>query len=799
MLSALTALAFMALPAPTPQAQRIQHPSPFVDVGADVGADLGGAPKPQPAPPVQLVFSSLVEGDLVRAGCGGPSPLGPSRFTRDLGPSLIAAAARGAFAIDTGGLLAIQGVSRFAAERSPDALADLAYALGYRALAVAVQDLTGTRASTVALFHALRARGVSVLASNLRCTDAARDLCDSVATKDGEPAIVTIGGEKVALIAVVRGDALARIGEAQAAGLSFEPPAAAIERSVRRARALGATLIVASYDGQTGLAAASDAMELARSLAEDGRPDLLLAARAGDQLLFARTPQLRPALAGTPPGSAVAVTLRRLEGGDVDLLARPLAKATAAAHPADAHPLDGAPSTGQAAAAVQDDVRLPALDAFAAKVAPAYCELWGRPLPGGKLSRPLDAKGLLELVAGLVRAAAHAEVAILNRGVTKGRQVAFPSGALAAGDLYDALPFDEQLEVAEVSGDWLTKRAKESSAAQLLLLGLSADGASVAGRPIDPRAQYRVATVRFLAHGGDGALPAGPDWRPLPLTLRGVTTAALERPSAADPRDEVPDPAKAVAWMLRPDLDARFASTSISNPGAYAAAPLQRSNTVTLGAEGNLRLAADAPRWVWENAALLRYRSTRTTSLDAAPVTTRDVDDLETLRSTYTWKQLFGEPRWYLPQLYGEGYGETEAGSAGSRRYLGRGSIGGKFSVTPKLSVKLAAAVERQVDDTSARTPFGLNAQLVLLPQELARFGDRRVELDSTIDFFAGGASAQVTVRAHAGLLIDLIGPLSFVLAADVYGERDGGGPTGVSLDTSAGLRVRLLEHFTSF
>jgi hypothetical protein len=361
------------------------------------------------------------------------------------------------------------------------------------------------------------------------------------------------------------------------------------------------------------------------------------------------------------------------------------------------------------------------------------------------------------------------------------------------------LPYDEPIELAEVSGEWIAARAKEASETGLAIVGVSADGSSVNGRPLEARASYRVATLRFLARGGDAALPPGMPWVPVRGALRSSLLDFLAVPRSIDPRDAVPDPATSVEWILRPDLDARLSSSSIANPAGYPSAPLQRRSSATAGVEANVRLAADAPAWLWENAALWRYKSTRTA---APPGTSIERDNLETLRSTFTFRTLFGRPRTYLPQPYLEAYGETESASlngGGARRGLGRGSAGLRLSPHAKLALKLAGALERDFGQATPRTLLGANAQVTLSPWEIARLGERSLEVDSLFDAFAGGATAQVTVRAHAGVLMDLIGPLSFVLGADLYAERDGSGPFGVALDTSAGIRLRMLKRGSSF
>jgi hypothetical protein len=723
----------------------------------------------------RLVFTSEVEGRLAAPVCDGDRHLAPEPFGERVAPAVAAAAAQGAILLDTGSLFALHGLVRFAAERDPEAIAEVVAGLGYSGLALATADLAAPRESALAVWRALQRKGVALLATNLRCEARAQAVCEALTA--GEPALLTRGGVRVALLATLRGDALSRVDHDGAAGLSIEEPAAALARATRRARELGATVVVALVEGPGGAGAASHVLQLARTLPADARPDVLLGAKAGEELLFARPLGVRPAVVAAAYGGATELRIRAPDGEDLDLLARPLPMA---------------PSGTPAA---------PALATFAARVGPGYCSAWGRRPPGGHLARPLDATGALQLAMAAARAEAHAEVAVVNRGaVDPGFRPANPT-SLTASDAYLALPFDEPIEVAAVSGDWLAALAKGPAAAGLHLLGVSADGKTVLGRALDPRATYRVATLRFLAQGGNGALAPGPAWALASgITLRAALLRLLDRPSGLDPREAVPQPAEAVIWTLRPDVDARLALSTISNPGGYGAAPLQRSDARTLGLEVTLGGVADAQQWLWENTGALRFRHTLTTNANGSATISRD--DLETVRSTLTLRDLAGPQGWYLPQPYVEAYGESEVAATdgvGDRRWLLRGSLGARLVPHAKLALKLAVALEERAGSGGSKTLPGLNAQVAMLPWEVARFGGRRVEIDGTLDAFGGGEGPQLTVRAHAGLLIDLIGPLAFVFAADLYAERDGGGPAGVSLDTTAGLRVRILDRISTF
>jgi hypothetical protein len=709
----------------------------------------------------RVVVTSGVDGDFARPLCL-EGKLQGSHFGDAVAKAVQRSAQDGALVLDTGGLLAFSGVARFAAQSQPRELAELAAHLGYRALFLGLADLSMPRAGLLEVVRELRGLGVPVVATNLRCDGERKDLCSALATL--EPLVL---GD-VALIGVLPQDALSRVGLEEGRGLSIEDPALAIARATRAARAKGATFVIASVDDRPASAAAAKALDLAARLPLDGRPDLLLPARAGAHLLFARPPAVRPALAAAPPAGAADIRIQPLPTGDADFLVRPLPEATA---PADA------------------------ISTFVGAVGPKFCATWGRTLRGGHLQKPLDADGLLDLAARAARAAAHAEVVIVNRAaVDSGFRPAVP-GQLAASDVFAGLPYDEPIDVAEVSGEWLAARAKAAGDAGVVVVGVDSDGKNVNGRPLEPSATYRVATLRFLAQGGDAALPKGPRWDEVPrASLRASLIDSLDEPEQRDPREALPDPAHAVEWTLRPDLDARFSSTSIANPGGYTSAPFQRSNVLTGGFEANGRLNADSPAWLWENAALWRYTTTKTSSPESITH-----DDLESFRTTLTERTLFA-PK--LPQPYVEGYAETEAAStdgAGSRRWLGRGSVGLRETPHPKLVLKLAAAVERQVGDSGPRTLVGANAQIALAPWELFRAGSRRVQVDALVDAFLGGDTELTTVRAHAGLTLELIGPVSLTLSADLYAERDGRGPFGTAVDTSAGLKVRSVERTSSF
>ena len=121
------------------------------------------------------------------------------------------AQASNASLFDTGGLLAPNGIARFSAERDPAALAELVVGLGYRALAFGESDLGVWRSTLLPVYQELRAAGVPVVASNLRCDESAQPLCEQLVGPEDGIAMFDLGEERVAFLAVLSPEALTRV------------------------------------------------------------------------------------------------------------------------------------------------------------------------------------------------------------------------------------------------------------------------------------------------------------------------------------------------------------------------------------------------------------------------------------------------------------------------------------------------------------------------------------------------------------------------------------------------------------
>jgi len=146
-------------------------------------------------------------------------------------------------------------------------------------------------------------------------------------------------------------------------------------------------------------------------------------------------------------------------------------------------------------------------------------------------SVPLDAREAVlrreetplgRYIAELMRARLGAEVGLLNGGAIRSNRV-LPAGPLTRRDIQLLLPFTNIVVLVELSGAGLLE-ALEHSVAMLPAgsgrtlqtaglryevdharpVGRRVSGVQVQGHPIDPGRRYEVATIEYLARGGDG-------------------------------------------------------------------------------------------------------------------------------------------------------------------------------------------------------------------------------------------------------------------------------------------------------
>ena len=731
----------------------------------------------------RVIATGGVDGRFARPVCVGDDYLRPSDhagFSRAL-----ARAAREPdrpLVIDTGGLLTPHGVARYAAEVRPATLSRLVQGLGYRALALGLNDLAAPRAPMMEVLSRLRADGVPMLASNLRCTEDAHALCDILVDASDGPSMHIVSGRRTAVLSVLRPEVLNMVAPDRAEGLVLEDPVESLARLTRLAREQSAELVIAVVDGWIE----GGALQLATELPEGARPDLILVSGPRD-LLFARPRTVQPVLVGTPTDDAVEIRIR--ESSEIregyEMLAQPL---------------------GDRAVNVGEPVRR-----WIERIERDYCAAWGRPLAGGRLDEPIDAMGLGSMVTSILRERSGADIAIINRASLdrSWRPAHAQQGedhALTASDIYIALEYDEPLYVAEVDAAWLEAMAAHlDTRDDLIITGMSGTPGSVeiGGHPVESRARYRVVTTRFLASGGDSVLteltPAGNEWQPYGgETLRARVIDFLEEERSVDPRDALPDPHGTTEWTFRADADLTFSGSRIDNPfrrcgattpadrcvdgivvdedgnpvRAYATAQLLRSDLLTFGITVDLAANAAAPDWTWQNVGSLVYRTTWREP-PAGSTSSGFVEALDQIRtrSTLSWRGLrqqhvdAGNEGWYVPDPTVDLFIESELSEPAGRGFhwfLTRPTAGLRFQLFDKLQLQMVGGIEAQPFDPQGEIVPGLGATLTLSPWDVMTVSaEQYARLSFTFDYFLAdpGDEPRGALRGVLDMSFAVVGP----------------------------------------
>jgi 5'-nucleotidase / UDP-sugar diphosphatase len=125
------------------------------------------------------------------------------------------------------------------------------------------------------------------------------------------------------------------------------------------------------------------------------------------------------------------------------------------------------------------------------------------------------------------------DVAIMNRG---GVRQTIPRGPISHATIWSVLPFDNRLVKVSIDGASL---AQDLEATSFIISGAkrAPNGSwSVGGKPMDPKKRYTVIISDFMYGGGDGAVFAARDPRPVGtgLSWRDPVIAWIEKKKSAE-------------------------------------------------------------------------------------------------------------------------------------------------------------------------------------------------------------------------------------------------------------------------
>jgi hypothetical protein len=327
-----------------------------------------------------------------------------------------------------------------------------------------------------------------------------------------------------------------------------------------------------------------------------------------------------------------------------------------------------------------------------------------------------------------------------------------------------------------------------------------------------------VATISFVAQGGDGILPAAAlPWRPLPgdpdvvELVRDflVHDAGVEDgdPSIDPSRDFGPPASKRLLIVGLTDLGLDLSGTKIANAPNYTDAQLTRAQQASAKADWSSLLQLRAPAAEADARLRLQYGWARTIPA-GQPAVSAETVDLTTLAVTYNDRQLrqvlARAPSPAVPDPFARLMLESEltrpAPSATQARAYHHAeltaTVGALFSPTAKLRLRAGPGVRKEMlaSGEAGRWRPVIEAGATLAPVALVAVGATAALFDAVVDYvLVAPTSARVQqLRGNAHLLVPLLPRLFFNAGVDVYAAQYGSSAWAFSADTTIGLRVHL-------
>ncbi|RDV36254.1 bifunctional metallophosphatase/5'-nucleotidase [Bradymonadaceae bacterium TMQ3] len=788
------------------------------EVGHEVVAGVEMEPEPR-ASQLTLVLTGNTEGDLARVDCREPAEMREYYrarqvgYVRTLGELSQGGRLPAPVVISAGDAMYPAPLSRYlmrSGEEGARNLVDLLNAVPVDAQSLGNRELSAPRGELIEVMRAARERGLDLQAANLRCENfgGAEAICESTGGLVGPHyKVVERDGVRVAITSLLAPHLLEALTDAQRQGLALAEPAAVLPELLRAMRET-ADLTVVQYHARE-----ADALDGAYALASTIEGiDLMVASHLFDErdLEEGRFGVVQAETTGTPVVSADsgAFHVHTVELG--------LNYGTGAPRIREVRP-----RRVDVTEMPEDRITREVLEV----VADAYCEDWGQPLAADAgLEMPFEAGDLQTFMMNVMRFSAVAEVALINAGAFRDRGQFPLTGELTLADVYSALPFDNDVVVAQMEGRAL-KRIAAHLGGKLRAAGLVLDGEEVRvnGRPVRDDRLYPVVLNDYLAAGGDGVIETdelkdarifAPAWAAgspsiAELVVRYVDARSGVNTSAGDevgvglsPRGSFPDLHRRFLWTYTGSINASYNQVSVVNPlvggaGGYEQSQLTVASTDQVNLEGRLAARADSRDHGWDNDLLVQYATTRLA--DTEDATFEETRDLLRLRSQYRNLALRSHlgGRWYVPGPLVEVQAESEFNRPESRawhRLDVRGILGFSFKLAEALDLKVGVNIRRDVMAPDGEASWGLNTGYTLRRIDLLDVLGRPVQVESELEYFYNGIARENVheLRSANRLFFAVFDQFFFTASFNAYLYQSGAvGEPGTNTELTLGLNYQ--------
>lgn len=711
-----------------------------------------------------LVLTGNTEGDLARVDCREPEERREYTRARQVGyvRTLAELSQGGRLAapvvLSAGDAIFPGSLSRYllrSGEEGARNLVDLLNAIQVDAQSLGNRELSAPRGELMEVVRAAGERGLDLQAANLRCENfgGAEAICEMTGGLVGPHfKVVERGGVRIAIASLLAPHLLEPLTRAQRQGLALAEPAAVLPELLRAMRA-EADLTVVQYHARE-----ADALDGAYALASEIEGiDLMVASHLFDEGRQGEGPLglARAEGTGTP---IVSADSGAFHVHTVELRLSTVAGTTRIG--------EVRPRRVSVSEMPEDRITREVLEV----VADAYCEDWGQPLAGSaSFAGAFEAGDLQTFVMNVMRFSAGVEVALVNAGAFRDRGQFPLSGELTLADVYSAMPFDNEVVVAELSGAAL-KRVAAQLGRKLLSTGLSKKGDEVRinGRAVVEDRLYTVVLNDFLAVGGDGVIGSdalenarvfAPQWASgapgiAELVVHYVNEVMPTGPGASDaqgaglsPVASFPDLHRKFLWTYTGSINASYNQVAVTNPQVGGAAGYDQSqlavaSTDQVNLEGRVGARADSRDHGWDTDLVMQYATARLADTEGASF--EETRDLIRLRSQYRSLALRSwlGGRWYVPGPLVEGQVESEFDRPETRtwhRFDARGIVGLSFKLAEPLDVKVGMNIRRDLNDPGGLASWGLNTGYALRRINLIDVLGRPIQFESELEYFYNG------------------------------------------------------------